>query len=268
MRTRTVFVLLGVITALTLVAAMSCGDDETDAPTNTAAPSATDAPEETDEPAENNVNPTGVYDPQIDPADFTTEINNPFFSLPVGKKMVYEGEVDGGLERIEIEIESETKTILGVETIVYRDRVYVDGVLAEDTRDYLAQDKDGNVWYFGEDVDNYVNGELANHAGSFIAGEDGAKPGIWMKAEQRVGDSYRQEYYAGKAEDIRDVVAVDQTVTTELKTYSGCVQTFDWSPLDPESREHKYHCPEPATSVLLEDLESGESVELVEVTIP
>ena len=163
---------------------------------------------------------------------------------------------------------AETKTILGVETLIYRDRVYVDGEIVEDTRDYLAQDKDGNVWYFGEEVDNYVNGEIANHDGSFIAGEDGAKPGIWMKAEQEVGDSYRQEFYAGEAEDIRDVIAVDQTVETELKTYTGCVQTYDWTPLDPESREYKYHCPEPATSVLLEDLESGESVELIEVTTP
>ena len=202
------------------------------------------------------------------PSDFTNVITNQYFSLPVGRKLVYEAETDEGLERIEIVIESETKSILGVDTLIYRDRVYVEDVLVEDTRDYLAQDKEGNVWYFGEEVDNFEDGVLKDHEGSFIAGEDGAKAGIWMKAEQVVGDSYRQEYYPGEAEDIRDVVAVDQTVTTELATYTDCVKTFDWTPLDPDSREHKYHCPEVGALVLAEHLVDDERTELIEVIQP
>jgi hypothetical protein len=247
----------GVAAAL-MIGAIACGDDES------STPDATDAPTDATEPA----TPPGVYDPEINPEDFTNVITNEYFSLPVGKKMIYEGETADGLERTEIEIESATKEILGVETLIYRDRVYVEEVLVEDTRDYLAQDKEGNVWYFGEEVDNFEDGVLKDHEGSFIAGEDGAKPGIWMKAEQVVGDSYRQEYYPGEAEDIRDVVAVDQTVTTELATYTGCVQTYDWTPLDPDSREYKYHCPEVGALVLSEHLVDDERAELIEVTNP
>lgn len=257
MQKKSFYLPLGII-AMLMIGAASCGDDETDTPGVTDVPTGTDAP----------ATPPGEYDPQIDPSDFTNVITNEYFSLPVGKKMVYEAETADGLERTEIEIESGTKNILGVEALTYRDRVFVEGVLVEDTRDYLAQDKEGNVWYFGEEVDNYEDGVLKDHEGSFMAGEDGAKPGIWIKAEQIVGDSYRQEYYPGEAEDIREVVAVDQTVTTELATYTGCVQTFDWTPLDLESREHKYHCPEVGALVLTEDLVTGERAELIEVTMP
>lgn len=248
----------GIAAALLMIGAIACGDDET------ATPDATDPPSVSELP----VTPAGEYDPEINPADFTNVITNQYFSLPVGRKLVYEAQTADGLEKIEIEIESGTKEILGVATLIYRDRVYVEEVLVEDTRDYLAQDKDGNVWYFGEEVDNYEDGVLKDHEGSFIAGEDGAKAGIWIKAEQIVGDSYRQEYYPGEAEDIRDVVAVDQTVTTELATYTGCVQTFDWTPLDPDSREHKYHCPEVGALVLAEHLVDDERTELIEVTEP
>jgi hypothetical protein len=208
------------------------------------------------------------YDPTIDPADFSTDITNPYFTLPVGKKTIYEAETEDGVERIEIEIEKQTKQVMGVTTVIYRDRVYLAGGLVEDTRDYLAQDKEGNVWYFGEEVDNYENGQLKDHAGSWIAGINGAKPGIWIKAEHKVGDSYRQEYYKGEAEDMRDVVAINQTVTIKRGSYTSCVKVYDWTPLDPTSREHKYYCPQVGALVLNENLESGKKAELIEVVNP
>ena len=204
-----------------------------------------------------------IYNPKINPSDFTTDITNKYFTLPVGKKMVYEAETEDGLEKIQIEILDETKTVMGVETLVYWDRVWLNGELIEDTRDYLAQDREGNVWYFGEDVDNYENGKLKDHAGSWIAGVDGAMPGIWIKGNHKVGDSYRQEYYKGEAEDMRDVVAVGETVTTKLGTYTDCIKMYDWTPLDPESKEHKYYCPEVGGMVLEEHLVHGERLELV-----
>jgi hypothetical protein len=208
------------------------------------------------------------YNPQINPSEFSTNITNKYFTLPVGKKMIYEADTEEGLERIEIEIENATRNIMGVETITYRDKVYLAGKLVEDTKDYLAQDKAGNVWYFGEEVDNYESGKLQDHAGSFIAGVDGAKPGIWIKGEQIVGESYKQEYYKGEAEDMRDVIAVNLSVTTKLKTYTDCVKVYDWTPLDPKSREHKYYCPEVGALVLNENLEDGKRAELVKVTAP
>lgn len=162
-------------------------------------------------------NEANRYKPQIKPADFTAEITNKYFALPVGKKMTYESTDQRGItERIEIEILSESKVIEGVETAIYLDRVYNNGQLVEETRDYLAQHKNGDVWYFGEDVNNFMNGILLNNSGSFIHGMNGAKAGIWMKAEQRVGDSYRQEYYVGNAEDMRDTVATGLTVSTKF----------------------------------------------------
>src|SRR3989344_3756378 len=206
-----------------------------------------------------------IYDPQINPVNFTAEITNKYFTLKPGKKLIYEGQTEDGLERIEILITDETKNIMGVETLVYWDKVWLDDVLIEDTRDYLAQDKEGNVWYFGEDVDNYENGVLADHDGSWIAGVDGAKPGIWMEANPQVGDSYRQEYYKGEAEDMAEVLAINETVAVPYGTYTDCVKTYDWTPLDPTAKEHKYYCSEVGGLVLEVNLNNDEKVELVDL---
>jgi hypothetical protein len=210
-----------------------------------------------------------VYNPEIHPADFSTKITNKYFALPVGKKLTYEAKLASGVdEKIEIEVLKDVKVIEGVETIVYLDKVYDNGQLVEETRDYLAQHKNGDVWYFGEDVNNFENGKLKDHAGTFMHGRDGAKAGIWMKAEQKVGDSYRQEYYLGEAEDMRDTIATGLTVTTKLGTYTDCVKVYDWTPLDKASREYKYYCPQVGSLVLNEDLTTGDRSELTKVTTP
>ncbi len=206
-----------------------------------------------------------AYDPVINPEDFTIKIDNPYFSMPVGKKMIYEAQTEDGLERVEIAITGETRRIMGVETLVYHDREYLDGELVEETKDFIAQDKDGNVWYFGEEVDNYEDGKLKDHDGAWRAADAGAKPGIWIKAKHRVGDSYRQEYWRGEAEDMAKIVATGVTVTTSVSTYQNCTKTYDWTPLDPEAMEYKYYCPEVGGVVLVEDLSSGERVVLIKV---
>lgn len=207
-----------------------------------------------------------VYDPQIDPADFTTEITgNKYLVLTPGTKLVYEGEVEDGFERNEVVITDDTKTVMGVETRVYWDRVWLDGELIEDTKDWLAQDSEGNVWYFGEDVDNFEDGELADHEGAWEAGVDGAKPGIWLKADPKVGDSYRQEYYEGEAEDIEDIVAIGAGVVTPYGTFEDCVKTLDYTPLEPDVEENKYYCSEVGGMVLEENPGTGEKLELIAV---
>jgi hypothetical protein len=208
------------------------------------------------------------YNPKIHPADFTTKITNKYFSLPVGKKMVYKLQTKEGPEKIEIKVGKETKSIMGVTTLSYHDRVFLNGQLHEDTVDWLAQDKEGNVWYFGEEVGNYENGKLKDTKGTFTAGIDGAQPGMWMKTDPKVGDSWRQEFYKGEAEDMRDVVAVNQTVTTKLATYTGCIKVYDWTPLDPNAKEHKYYCPEVGGEVVIEDLVENTRAELTSVVNP
>jgi hypothetical protein len=89
-----------------------------------------------------------------------------------------------------------------------------------------------------------------------------------MKANQKVGDSYRQEYYLGQAEDFRDTIATGLTVTTKMGTYTDCVKVYDWTPLDKTSREHKYYCPQVSSLVLVKDLETGKRTELTNITLP
>ncbi len=209
------------------------------------------------------------YNPELRASDFTTNITNKYFSLPVGKKMTFEATTKEWVqEKVEIEILKDIKIIEGIKTITYLDRVYNDGILVEETRDYLAQHTNGDVWYFGEEVDNYENGKLKDHAGTFIHGIDGAKAGIWMKAEQEIGDSYKQEYYKGEAEDMRTTLATGLTITTKLATYKDCVQVYDWTPLDAKSRENKYYCPDTGSLVLNENLETGKRSELIKVINP
>ena len=205
------------------------------------------------------------YNPTINPADFTTKIDNPLFSLPPGKVLIFEAKTKDGIERVEIRIRQETRKIMGVETIVYNDRVLLDGKLHEETSDYLAQDKDGNVWYFGEVVDNYVDGKFKDHHGGWIAGEAGALPGIWIKGKQVVGDEYRQEYKKGEAEDMAKVVAIDVSVKVPAGAFKGCTKTLEWTPLEPDKKAHKYYCPDVGSQVLEEELNDNVRVELISV---
>jgi hypothetical protein len=206
-----------------------------------------------------------AYNPAIIAADFSPVVDNPMFNLPAGKLMVYEAKTEDGLERVEIRIRPDTRKIMGVDTLIYNDRVFVDGQLVEETNDYLAQHKDGSVWYFGEAVDNYVDGKFKDHGGGWIAGVDGAKPGIWIKGKQVVGDSYRMEFYKGKAEDMAKVVETGVTVKVAAGTFKDCTKVYEWTPLEEDAKENKYYCPDVGGQALSEHLVDKVRVELVKV---
>lgn len=210
-----------------------------------------------------------VYNPKIDTQNFVSEVTNPYFSLPNGRKWIYEGNAEGEKERIQVEVTNREKFVMGIKMTVVRDRVWVDGELEEDTFDWFAQDKDGNVWYFGEQVDNYEDGKIVNHDGSWEAGIDGAKPGLIMKANPNVGDSYVQEYLKGEAEDMGEVLGINQTVKIKLKKYSNCLLVKDWNPLEANSSEHKFYSKE-VGFLILERVVGNEDyyVELVEIFNP
>ena len=135
-------------------------------------------------------------------SEFSDVINNKYFTLTPGTKYIYEGMTGEGLERAETYITEEKRIVNGIETIVVWDRVWLDNELIEETYDWYAQDKEGNVWYFGEDSKEYENGEVISTHGSWEAGIDGAEAGIIMKANPATGERYRQEYYKGIAEDM------------------------------------------------------------------
>ena len=206
-----------------------------------------------------------AYNPTINPADYSIKIDNPLFKFPVGKEMIYESKTENGKSRIEIRVRGETRRIMGIETLVYNDRVFHNGQLIEETQDYIAQDKEGNVWYFGEEVDNYEDGKLKDHQGAWIAGVDGAKPGIWMKAKPVVGESYRQEYYKGEAEDWAKIVSIDETVKVSAGTFTNCTKIYEWTPLEPDAKAHKFYCAGAGGMTLEEELLDGKRVELFKV---
>lgn len=206
----------------------------------------------------------GPYNPVINPADFVATIDNPYFPLTPGTTYIYEGITEKGLEHVETTVTTDTKVILGVTCTVVRDTVTVDGVLEEDTFDWYAQDKSGNVWYFGENSLSYEGGLIVSLAGSWIAGVDGAKPGIIMEASPKVGDLYRQEFSAGVAEDMAEVLSLNESVTVPAGTYTNCIKTKDFSPIEPDAIEHKLYCPG-VGNVKIIDVETGNHTDLLAI---
>jgi len=205
-----------------------------------------------------------TYTPNIDPSKFTSKIDNPHFPLTPGTTYIYEGPTDEGTEHNEVTVTHDTKTILGVDCVVVHDTVSRDGELIEDTLDWYAQDSDGNVWYFGEDSKSYENGQVVSTEGSWEAGVDGAQPGIIMEAHPQAGDSYRQEYYAGHAEDMADVLSLSESVSVPYGDFTQTLKTKDWTPLEPTVIENKYYAK--GVGFVLETMEgSSERIELIDV---
>jgi hypothetical protein len=182
------------------------------------------------------------YAPRIDPSSFSTAITNPYLPLSPGTRTIFEAATPEGLQRTTTEVTRDTKRVMGVDTVVVHDTVTLDGQLTEDTFDWYAQDRDGNVWYFGEATKEFTDAS-PDAKGSFEAGVNGAQPGIAMPAHPQIGDQYRQEYAQGVAEDTGEVLNLTGTETTPL---TGAAQdllvTKDADLLDPTGGvENKYY---------------------------
>jgi hypothetical protein len=178
-----------------------------------------------------------AYAPHIDPAEFTTKVDNEYFPLKPGTTFVYQG----GAERGEMSVTHQTKKVMGVECVVVDHKEWEGEKLIEKTYDWFAQDNKGSVWYFGEDTKEYKNGKVVSTKGSWEAGIDGAKPGIIMQAHPKVGQTYRQEYYKGEAEDMAKVQSLNDSVTVPYGSFDRVLKTKEWSPLEPSYHEHKYY---------------------------
>ena len=187
--------------------------------------------------------PRGAEPVSLDPSDFTTEIDNPYWPMKPGTRWTYR-EIDEEGKKLEVVVvvTTETKTIAnGITARVVRDVVSEEGEMVEDTKDWYAQDSSGNIWYMGEDTAEFEDGEITTKAGSFEAGVDGALPGIIMPADPWPGMKYRQEYYEGEAEDNGEVLSVDEMAEVPYGQFDEVLLTKDTITIEPDVLEYKLY---------------------------
>ncbi len=180
----------------------------------------------------------------INPANFVSEVDNKFFPLEPGTKFFYEGTTDGLPSSDVTYVTHKTKQILGVKCTVVSDQAFDEnGKLVEDTFDWYAQDKDGNVWYFGEDTRELDpdTGAVISTEGTWQAGVNGAQPGIVMEAHPQPHDTYQQEFAAGVAEDMAEVLSLKKSACVIYGCFDNLLLTKEWSPLEPGVVEQKYY---------------------------
>jgi hypothetical protein len=187
--------------------------------------------------------PKGSERVALNPADFTTKIDNPYWPMKPGSRWVYrETDAQGTKQRVVVTVTHKTKRIAnGVRARVVHDVVTENGKLVENTYDWYAQDSAGNVWYLGEDTKEYENGKFKSTKGSWEAGVDGAQAGIVMPAKPKAGVSYRQEYYAGKAEDKAKIVSTKEQAEVPAGHFRKVLMTRDVNPLEPRILEFKFY---------------------------
>lgn len=213
----------------------------------------------------------------VDPTDIGDTVQpNPFFPLVVGTERVYEktfvdDEGEEVTETVTVTVTGDTKLIDGITCLVVKDIVTVNGVVIEDTDDWVAQDVPGNVWYCGEvarnfevfDGDDPEVPELVDIDGSWKAGREGAKAGILFPANPVEGDVFRQEVAWGEAEDVIVIDSTSGTETAPAASCNGtCVVTRDFTALSPGKEELKYYAPGVGLIVEL-DPDGGERLELI-----
>jgi hypothetical protein len=177
----------------------------------------------------------------IDPANFTNVIDNPWWPMTLGSEWTYtETDAEGTAAKVKVTVTSDTKLIMGVTTVVVHDVLTEGGNTVEDTFDWYAQDLDGNLWYFGEDTKEFTDGGV-DTSGSWEAGVDGALPGVILPAAPKVGQTYRQEYLAGEAEDQATVLSLDEQAQVPAGGYQDLLLTKEFTPVEPDVLEYKWY---------------------------
>ena len=187
--------------------------------------------------------PQGAEPVNLDPKDFTTRIDNPYWPMDPGTRWTYrETSQEGARLDVVVTVSDQTKKIAnGITARVVRDTVTQDGELIEDTFDWYAQDKEGNIWYLGENTAEFQNGKLVTKAGSFEAGVDGAQPGIIMPADPQDGMQYRQEYYRGEAEDNGEILSTNEKVRSPFGQFDNALLTKDTITIEPNVLQYKLY---------------------------
>jgi len=189
--------------------------------------------------------PQGSEPVNLDPGDFTTRIDNPWWPMRVGTRWIYrETAPDGTRQRVVVTVTPKTKRIAnGVLARVVHDVVTEKGKPVEVTDDWYAQDRAGNIWYLGELTKEFEDGKFRSTKGSFEAGVDGAQAGVIMPAKPRPGLRYRQEYYKGQAEDKGAIVSLRVQAEVPFGHFGKgrVLMTKDTNPLEPKVLEFKFY---------------------------
>ena len=240
MTTRRAHPLVLAATALLLVGCSSGGGDRTGSAASTTTPTASSTP--SGRPGQL---PTGDDHVALDPADFTPGSTHRYFPLEPGTRWTYREQEPGSPSlRVVVTVTGQTEELAnGVTARVVRDTVTEAGEVVEDTFDWYAQDADGAVWYLGERTAEFEDGAVATRRGSFEAGADQALPGVIMPAEPEPGQTYRQEYREGRAEDTGTVLATGQQAQAAAGHWEDALLTADTTPLQPEVLEYKLYAP-------------------------
>jgi hypothetical protein len=212
------------------------------------------------------VNPCAGYEPVLDPNDFVSTIDNRYFPLPVGRTWVYRGIKDGKTQIDRVRVTSRTRVVEGITARVVFDVATHRGKLLERTFDWYAQDKQGAVWYLGEDTTAYLPHGVKDKSGSWESGVHDAEPGIIMEANPQIPDAYRQECRAGKAEDTAWIVNTQGSVTVPYGTVDHVLTTLETARIEPKVVDQKVYGP--GIGIVLERAISGdhEIARLVSVT--
>jgi hypothetical protein len=208
--------------------------------------------------------------PKLPPAgSFAARVDNPWFPLIPGTTFEYHGEKDGKPGRDVLMVTHRHRSVLGISATVVADRLYLNGRLAERTTDWYAQDKRGNVWYLGENTATLsAHGTTLSIEGTWLAGAHGARAGIYMPAHPKPGDTGRQEFYRGHAEDQFRVLNLDARVRTPAVSSRRALLTQETTRLEPGAVDHKLYVRGVGTVVERAVRGGSERFELVSVKRP
>ena len=209
---------------------------------------------------------SSAYAPVFDPSNFVGTIDNPYYPLPVGRTLVYDGVREGQTQTDTVKVLDQTKVVAGVTARVVSDVATHDGTLLEKTFDWFAQDKQGNVWYLGEDTTAYLRNGKTDTSGSWEAGVNGAEPGIIMEASPQIPDGYRQEYLAGEAEDTAWITGQGGSVKVPYGNVRNVLTTLEATQVEPGIYDQKIYGP--GIGIVVEQSLTGpnEYAKLVSVT--
>lgn len=174
------------------------------------------------------------------PRDFVDVVDNPYLPFVPGTRWVYKGYGEEAGERNVVTVLHRTKVIEGITATVVHDVVEEGGKVTEDTHDWYAQDRLGNVWYLGERSREYQGGQV-DTSGSWQAGVGGGQAGIVMPADPVLGRSYAQEFEPGDAEDQAKVIDLDAQVGVPFGHFDHARVTSESSALEPKVVELKFY---------------------------